>query len=78
LFRKDYDVNGERVPYPKPLAPKAVMKAIKVLLLETGLRGIPLEGQKYKRSHIMMCHGLRKAFETNAFKHSRLVLLSYC
>lgn len=39
-----------------------------VLLKDTGLRKVPLENQKYERSHIMMCHGFRKFFETNAFK----------
>ena len=39
-----------------------------VLLKDTGLRKVPLENEKYERSHIMMCHGFRKFFETNAFK----------
>jgi hypothetical protein len=51
-----------------PLTTKAIMKAMTVLLLQTGLRGIPLEGQKYKRFNIMMNHGFRKFFETNTFK----------
>ena len=39
-----------------------------VLLKDTGLRKVPLENQPYQRSHVMMCHGFRKFFETNAFK----------
>src|SRR5919108_5543011 len=38
-----------------------------VLLLQTGLRKIPTENHA-KRLEVMMTHGYRKFFETNAFK----------
>ena len=43
------------------------MHAMEDTLKATGLRGISLEG-KQKRGSIMMNHGFRKFFETNAFK----------
>jgi integrase len=68
LFRKDFNVNGERVPYPQPLGIQALQRLILVLLHQTGLRDIPLEDYKHSRNQVMMNHGFRKFFETNAFK----------
>ena len=68
LFRKDFNVNGERVPYPQPLVIQALQCLILVLLHQTGLRDIPLEDYKHRRKQVMMNHGFRKFFETNAFK----------
>jgi hypothetical protein len=38
------------------------------LVREVGIRGLHLENQGYVRSEIMLSHGMRKFFETNAFK----------
>ena len=39
-----------------------------VLLIHTGLKTHSLEGQQYQRLPVMMTHGFRKFFETNAFR----------
>jgi hypothetical protein len=39
-----------------------------VLLKHTGLRTQSLEGRQYQRLPVMMTHGFRKFFETNAFR----------
>jgi integrase len=66
VFRKEYNTEGKI--QVRPLTDKAIKSFMDVLLKDTGLRKVPLENQKYQRSHIMMCHGFRKFFETNAFK----------
>jgi integrase len=66
VFRKEY--NTEAKIQVRPITDKAIRNFMYVLLKDTGLRKVPLENQKYQRSHIMMCHGFRKFFETNAFK----------
>jgi hypothetical protein len=52
----------------KPLGIQALQRLILVLLHQTGLRDIPLEDYKHRRKQVMMNHGFRKFFETNAFK----------
>ena len=66
VFRREYNTEGKI--QVRPLTVKAIQNFMNVLLKDTGLRKVPLENQKYERSHIMMCHGFRKFFETNAFK----------
>ena len=66
VFRKEYNTEGKI--QVRPITDKAIKNFMDVLLKDTGLRKVPLENQKYQRSHIMMCHGFRKFFETNAFK----------
>ena len=66
VFRREYNAEG-RIQ-PSPITDKAIRNFMYLLLKDTGLRKVPLENQKYQRSHIMMCHGFRKFFETNAFK----------
>jgi integrase len=66
VFRKEYNTEGKI--QVRPLTDKAIKSFMDVLLKDTGLRKVPIENQKYQRSHIMMCHGFRKFFETNAFK----------
>jgi integrase len=70
VFRREYNTaaEGEGKIQVRPITDKAIRNFMYVLLKDTGLRKIPLENQKYQRSHIMMCHGFRKFFETNAFK----------
>ena len=66
VFRKEYNTEGKI--QVRPITDKAIKNFMDVLLKDTGLRKVPLENQPYQRSHIMMCHGFRKFFETNAFK----------
>jgi integrase len=84
LFRADYNASGssrkgtgtERRRRINPITVKAMSRAVEVLLKNTGLRQqVPLatetetiQGKQHRRSHIMMTHGFRKFFETNAFK----------
>jgi hypothetical protein len=65
LFRRDYNATGERIPYPIPIARSAIEKAVRLLLLQTGLRTVPLEGLR-RRYSTMVTHGFRKAFQTTA------------
>jgi hypothetical protein len=51
----------------KPVSIDVIRSFIFKRLLKTGLRKLPTEGKK-ERTEIMMTHGLRKFFETNAFK----------
>jgi integrase len=66
VFRKEYNTEGKI--QVRPITDKAIKNFMDVLLKDTGLRKVPLENQPYQRSHIMMCHGFRKFFETNSFK----------
>jgi site-specific recombinase XerD len=65
LFRSKY--NAEKLQRPIQITRAVIMHAMEDTLKATGLRGISLEG-KQKRGSIMMNHGFRKFFETNAFK----------
>jgi integrase len=71
LFRADYNVR-EGTRKVKPITVKTITGTIDVLLRNTGLRrqvSIETVGEKqHHRFHIMMTHGFRKFFETNAFK----------
>ena len=66
VFRKEYNTEGKIEV--RPITDKAIKNFMDVLLKDTGLRKVPLENQPYQRLHVMMCHGFRKFFETNAFK----------
>jgi integrase len=68
VFRTDYNAHGRIVRSVKECSRIAVMRSMYRMLKDIGMRRIGLENQKYKRSIIMQCHGLRKFFETNAFK----------
>jgi integrase len=69
LFRREYDPNTNKQPIaPMPISMRAIEKVLKILLLETGLRDPPIEGQRHVRKTVMMTHGCRKFFQTNAFK----------
>jgi integrase len=67
LFRIEY--NPSRL-FSKvaPISNDTIPQFMDILLKQTGLRTQPLEGQQQRRLHVMMTHGLRKFFETNAFK----------
>lgn len=81
LFRADYNVR-EGTRKVKPVTVRAIIRTVDVLLRNTGLRhqvsianetvGVGVGSRQlqpqYKRFHIMMTHGFRKFFETNAFK----------
>jgi site-specific recombinase XerD len=82
LFRTDYNVR-EGTRKVRPITVRAVIAIVNVLLRNTGLRhqvsiatetetetaaGLGQHQPQYKRFHIMMTHGFRKFFETNAFK----------
>jgi integrase len=68
VFRTDYNAYGRMIRKVEPCSTIAIMHTMDRLLRDIGLRGVGLENQKYKRQHIMRCHGFRKFFETNAFK----------
>jgi integrase len=68
VFRKEYNTAAEGKIQVRPITDKAIKNFMDVLLKDTGLRKVPLENQPYQRSHVMMYHGFRKFFETNAFK----------
>lgn len=65
LFRPDFNIY--KMPAAKPVTIFAIRNFMSSLLVHSGLRKIPTE-VKIKRSHVMMTHGLRKFFETNAYK----------
>jgi hypothetical protein len=65
LFRVDY--NLQRTTEVKPITSYAIRDFMGDLLLKTGLRSLPTEG-KVKRLEVMANHGMRKFWETNAFK----------
>jgi integrase len=66
LFRADFNIT--KISDVKGIAVKTVQSIVKNLLLKTGLRKVPTETYRFRRSDIMQCHGFRKFFETNAFK----------
>jgi integrase len=68
VFRTDYNAYGRIMRQPKPATENAVTHTMDKLLKATGMRGFGLENQERKRRDIMRSHGLRKFFETNAFK----------
>jgi hypothetical protein len=69
LFRTDYNPQAsDRLREVRPMSHERAKHLITDILVNTGLRKIALEGQKYKRNIVMANHGFRKFFETNAFK----------
>jgi integrase len=70
LFRAEYNPhNPSRSKVaPVPITRDAITEFMDVLLEHTGLRTHSLEGQQYQRRQVMMTHGFRKFFETNAFR----------
>jgi integrase len=68
LFRRDYNPRGNKIRSVQFMTRESFQRAMDVLLHNIGLRQQPLEGQGYKRGHVMANHGLRKFFETNAYK----------
>jgi integrase len=52
----------------KPCTVDAITHAMDRLLRATGMRNVGIENQERNRREIMRCHGLRKFFESNAFK----------
>jgi site-specific recombinase XerD len=70
LFRTEF--NMLNIQHPQILTTKAIQFTINKLLKTTGIRVLipptELTANKSKRTHIMQCHGLRKFFETNAFR----------
>ena len=68
LFRSDFNVQNISFTKPKPITIKAISKAITQLWIDVGMKKQRLESDGYKRNEIMRCHGMRKFFETNAFK----------
>jgi len=69
LYRTDYNIR-RHTPEIKAVSTHSIKDLMSSLLLRTGLRKLQTETEtnKHKRSHIMMTHGFRKFFETNAFK----------
>ena len=76
MFRRDYNATGERVPYLRLIGRTAIVRFIKNLLLQTGLRTVPLETEKHRRYDIMMTHGFRKFFQTTAVTSGMSLLYS--
>ena len=70
LFRAEYNPHNpsKSKVAPVPITRNAITEFIDVLLIHTGLRTHSLEGQQYQRLPIVMTHGFRKFFETNAFR----------
>lgn len=68
LFRIEY--NPFRITSTKSISIHTIRSFMSTLLLESGLRKVSreLDLKSKKRSNIMMNHGCRKFFETNAFK----------
>jgi hypothetical protein len=66
LFRRDYNAHGNLVREVRSITRATIMRFMNKLVRDVGLRNIPLENQGYKRSEIMLSHGFRKFFETNA------------
>jgi|GEM_PF-821746 len=65
VFRIDYNIY--KTTDAKPITIHGIRDFMGSLLLRTGLRKPPTEGQ-IKRLEVMMNHGMRKFFETNAFR----------
>jgi integrase len=74
LFRQDFNTSTPRTKKQqreiRSIKLSAIRWGINKLLRNTGIRStLPrTESNPYPRSGIMMCHGLRKGFEDNAFK----------
>jgi integrase len=67
LFRTDWSP-AATVHTVRPISTDRVRCIINDICRSTGLRGIPTELNTAKRFHIMTNHGLRKFFETNAYR----------
>jgi integrase len=70
LFRAEYNTHDSSRSKISPISKDAIVQFMDVLLKHTGLRTHLLEGHdsQKQRLHVMMTHGFRKFFETNAFK----------
>lgn len=68
LFRTDWSP-AATVHNIRPISTDRVRNIINEIAHNSGIRGIPLENEGIsKRFHIMTNHGLRKFFETNAYR----------
>jgi integrase len=65
LFRVDF--NSIKITKVEPISIHTLRTLMHALLQRSGLRRVPTE-DKIKRLNVMMNHGFRKFFETNAFK----------
>ena len=69
VFCIEYNAYDNRLTRTiKPCTANAITHTIDKLLRATGMRGVGIENQEHRRREIMRSHGLRKFFETNAFK----------
>jgi integrase len=69
VFCIEYNAYDNRLTRTiKPCTANAITHTIDKLLRAIGMRGVGIENQEHKRREIMRSHGLRKFFETNAFK----------
>jgi integrase len=69
LFRREFDSTGGHVTNPRPIQTNTIGKMMDNLLRKVGIRSsFSLETEKHKRHEVMMDHGFRKFYETNAFK----------
>lgn len=80
LFRQDFDTSSFAPPQMidgsrsrkeiRPIKVNTVRWAIHKVLKNIGMRSLlpNTENSPYRRFNIMLCHGLRKGFEVNAFK----------
>jgi hypothetical protein len=71
LFRRDFNAAGDRARASrvKTIQVAAITKSMHNLLKSVGLRpSISLENNKRRRYDVMMDHGFRKFYETNAFR----------
>ena len=66
LFRTEYD--PQISSKLRPISANTIKKFMWTLLRNVGLLEIPLESKIGQRNFVMMNHGFRKFFETNAFK----------
>lgn len=66
VFRNEYDPQISLSL--KPISANTIKKFMWTLLRNVGLLEIPLESKIGQRNFVMMNHGFRKFFETNAFK----------
>ncbi|HEY6405332.1 MAG TPA: hypothetical protein VIX38_04575 [Nitrososphaeraceae archaeon] len=69
LFRAEYNPHNHVTKSEvAPITRNSIPEFMDVLLKHTGMRTQSLEGQRYQRRPVMMTHGFRKFFETNAFR----------
>jgi integrase len=68
LFRRDYNAHNPKMGSIKTITRGTIEKFMDLLWRDVGLKNPSLEGHKHRRNQIMMNHGFRKFFETNAFK----------